>query len=56
MLIQKLFDVSGETVWVLLRSEGDPVAILNQHEALRFAEAVLIEHEDIEQGEGPEDG
>lgn len=43
-------------MWILLRSEGDPLAILNQHEALRFAEAVFVDHEDVEQGEDGEDG
>ena len=56
MLVKKLLDTDGMTHWVLFREEGTPIGIMTQYEAVRFAEAVLSEQEDIEQGEVPEDG
>jgi len=55
MLVQKLLDQDGMTHWLFLRKEGDPIAILSQHEAISFAEAVLSEQEDIEKGPNAED-
>ena len=56
MLVQKLIDRDGMTHWLFLNKDGAPLVILSQYEAVSFAEAVLDEQEDIETGEGEEDG